>query len=499
MPQPLLRLDVGQVVIVGGNRFVTVPPELAEAFRSGDRIVALETSGDLLHIPMDQFQLAESAVARAVEAFDGLAGVTDDQISHFFDEFAGRLADDDAMKPVLAANGDDVAAAAAAGRSTTRLVLTGEMRRDMIAGLRGWRDSPLRRDEPIGHVGHDGWSVEARRGPLGVVGFVFEGRPNVFADAAGVVRTGNTVVMRIGSDAFATATAIMECCVRPAIGAAGLPEGTVGLLASRQRSAGWALFAQDRLALAVARGSGRAVEQLGGVARQSGTVVSLHGTGGAWLVAGAHADAQRFSSSVRHSLDRKVCNTLNVCCIPQSRLDLVPVFLEAIDRAGELRGAVSRLHVERGSAAHVPADWFHRTMRIDRADGPHDEPQASMIDADQLGVEWEWEHSPEVSFVVVSDMTHAVELHNRLGPRFVASIISDDAGERDEFYRTVDAPFVGDGFTRWVDGQYALDTPELGLSNWQFGRLMARGAILSGDSVYTVRHRASVSDPDLHR
>ncbi len=57
----------------------------------------------------------------------------------------------------------------------------------------------------VDRIDHDSWSVEARRAPLGVVGFVFEGRPNVFADACGVVRTGNTVVFRIGSDALGTA------------------------------------------------------------------------------------------------------------------------------------------------------------------------------------------------------------------------------------------------------------------------------------------------------
>ena len=58
---------------------------------------------------------------------------------------------------------------------------------------------------------------------------------------------------------------------------------------------------------------------------------------------------------------------------------------------------------------------------------------------------------------------------------------------------------VGNGFTRWVDGQFALDRPELGLSNWEHGRLLGRSGILSGDSVYTVRTRATQSDPDLHR
>ena len=61
-------------------------------------------------------------------------------------------------------------------------------------------------------------------------------------------------------------------------------------------------------------------------------------------------------------------------------------------------------------------------------------------------------------------------------------------------------PFLaGDGFTRWVDGQYALDRPELGLSNWQNGRLFARGGVLAGDGVFTVRARVRQSDPHLDR
>ena len=97
------------------------------------------------------------------------------------------------------------------------------------------------------------------------------------------------------------------------------------------------------------------------------------------------------------------------------------------------------------------------------------------------------------------ELTEAVDLCNRYSPRFVASLISESADEHERFYATVDAPFVGDGFTRWVDGQYALDTPELGLSNWEGGRLLGRGGILSGDSVYTVRYRATMTDAELRR
>src|SRR5690606_7134441 len=250
-----------------------------------------------------------AAVTAASDAFHALAECSDDQITAFFGAFAGRLADHDAVAPVLAANAADVEAAAARGRSTTRLVLSPSMLDGMIDGLRGWAASGLRRDAVLGTVAHAGWAVEARRAPLGVVGFVFEGRPNVFADAAGVVRTGNTVVFRIGSDALGTARAIAEHALAPALATAGLPDGTVGLVDSAAHAAGWALFADSRLSLAVARGSGPAVAQLGAVARQAGVPVSLHGTGGAWLIAAADADVERLRATVVHSLDRKVCNT----------------------------------------------------------------------------------------------------------------------------------------------------------------------------------------------
>src|SRR5206468_4716018 len=165
-------------------------------------------------------------------------------------------------------------------------------------------------------------------------GFVFEGRPNVFADATGVLRAGNTVVFRIGSNALGTARAIVRAALDPALEAAGLPAGATALVDSAAHAAGWAMFADPRLALAVARGSGPAVSQLGSIARQAGTPVSLHGTGGAWMVADDSADPDRFFAAVYHSLDRKVCNTLNTCCIVEARAgELIPVFLEALAKA----------------------------------------------------------------------------------------------------------------------------------------------------------------------
>src|SRR5213075_2356032 len=99
---------------------------------------------------------------------------------------------------------------------------------------------------------------------------------------------------------------------------------------------------------------------------------------------------------------------------------------------------------------------------------------AEPMELDDLGHEWEWEDSPEVTLVVTSSVDEAVALCNRHSPKLVASLVADDQREHDRFWKAVDAPFVGNGFTRWVDGQYALGKPELGLSNWEGGRLFAR-------------------------
>jgi glutamate-5-semialdehyde dehydrogenase len=496
----LTSLQPGQQIVFGGDRVAIVDPDLAQAFGDGDRLVVDPGTGTLLHVPASEHAVAATAVTAAVDAFTALAKCSDDQISQFLDRFADLLGAPEGIEPVLAANAVDVASAGAKGRSTTRLELTPSMLTGMIDGLRGWARSPLRRDAATSSVEHAGWSVEARRAPLGVVAFVFEGRPNVFADAVGVLRTGNTVVFRIGSDALGTAVSIMRHCVGPALTDSGLPAGAVSLVESPAHAAGWALFSDPRLSLAVARGSGRAVLQLGAVARQAGVPVSLHGTGGAWIAAAADADADRFAASVTHSLDRKVCNTLNVCCVVRERApELVPLFVTAVRAAADARQTEARIHATSAALPFVPAAELGRRSKVGRADGWHDEPFVSEIDRERLGEEWEWERSPEVSLHVVDSVAEAVEMHNRLSPRFVASLISESASEHARFYATVDAPFVGDGFTRWVDGQYALGTPELGLSNWEGGRTLGRGGILSGDGVYTIRYRAQIADPSVHR
>lgn len=486
-------------IVYGGNRVARVGDELAAAFQDGDRLVVDHRTGDLLHIPKTDWVTAGSAIDAAAGAFSDMGSVTPSQVSEFYQAFARHLSDDDVFAPIAEANATDVAAAKSRGRTTTRLVLSDRMRADMVRGLEQWVDASVLSEAVVRRVEHDGWFLDLLRSGLGVVGFVFEGRPNVFADATGVLAGGNTVVFRIGSDALGTARAIMDHALDPAIEDAGLPAGAVSLVDSASHAAGWAMFSDPRLGLAVARGSGRAVSQLGAVARQSGIPVSLHGTGGAWIVAAESAGAHEFESAVHNSLDRKVCNTLNTACIVESRAgDLIPAFLEAIDRAGEERGVVTKLHVTESARGSIPPEWFEPAS-ISRAEGSVTEPRTEVLGDDELGVEWEWENSPEVTLTIVPDVETAIRLFNEQSPRFGASLISEDSDEHQRFFRLIDAPFVGNGFTRWIDGQYALHTPELGLSNWQYGRLFGRGGILSGDSIFTIRARARQTDPDLGR
>ncbi len=499
MSDRLTSLTAGTPIPYGGNRVTHVSAELAEAFADGDQLIVVQDTGALLHVPAEVWRIATGAVEAAWEAFAQIGTVSDNQISAFYEAFAASLEDDATFGPIAEANAADVESAKARGRTTTRLELTPTMRAGMVDGLRMWAKAPSGRGAVIDTIPHDGWRVDQVTSGLGVVGFVFEGRPNVFADATGVLRGGNTVVFRIGSDALGTAQAIVTNALNPALEQSGLPEGAASLVASASRAAGWAMFSDPRLGLAVARGSGAAVAQLGAVARQAGIPVSLHGTGGAWIVAGESADAADVTNAVYHSLDRKVCNTLNTFCVVASRADdLVPVFLAALDRAGARRSATSKLHVAKGDESHVPAEWFDDATIV-RAEGEVVEPRTEVIGADRLGVEWEWEDSPEVTLKIVADVDEAVRLFNEQSPKFAASLISDDEAEQQRFFDTVDAPFVGNGFTRWVDGQYALNKPELGLSNWQFGRLFGRGGVLSGDSAFTVRSRVTQDHTDIGR
>lgn len=481
-------ITAGTLVLAADGSTHSVTEPLAEAYQPGDRIVA-NALGGLLHIPAREHALAHDAVDAASRAFNDLQAVSDQAIESFFHLAAEALGDDAVWAEIEAINRTDVQRAQARGRSTTRLTVSDSMREKMIAGLEGWASTPSGRGAVVETIRHDDFDIEMVSAGLGVVGFVFEGRPNVLADACGVLRSGNSVVFRIGSDALETAKVIMHRAIRPALEKAGLSRDTVVLLDSTSHAAGWALFLEGDLALAVARGSGFATDLLGSLAKSVGTPASLHGTGGAWIVVSEKASLEETERAVVRSLDRKVCNTLNTLVLVAPTPEKVATAVSALEAAGTARSAPFKLHVTDDLATAVPASYRDRVVAIPRAEGIKDEPQVEAHRRDQLGIEWEWEEAPEVTLTGVDDIDEAVTLFNTQSPRLVATLLSPDAAEQDRFFRSIDAPFVGDDHTRWVDGQFALGKPELGLSNWENGRLFGRGGVLTGDSVFTLRTR----------
>lgn len=490
------QLQAGDRILVG-DHLITLTQGFVESLEPGDSLVASAETGLVRRVPAQITKMVNEAVGASLDAFEKLSLCTQEQVTVFFAEAARLLADDKVFEVIHRINRGDVEDARMRGRSVTRLELSPKMQSDMIAAFEMWRDLSIDPLSLEGTVVHSGWKVEQWRAPLGVIGFVFEGRPNVFADATGVLRSGNSVVFRIGSDALQTAVAIMENVILPSLRTSDLPEASVVLLASKEHAAGWALFSDKRLSLAVARGSGEAVRELGSIARQSGIPVSLHGTGGAWMLVGEHADALRLSSVVEHSLDRKVCNTLNVICVLRSHApSFVPLIFAAAQRAAAGRHTEARVHCVGGAEAFLDTTG---TIEVLRSEGLTSEQQVSVAPQDILSHEFEWEENPEFSIVLVDSVDEAITLFNRYSPQFVMSGISESDEEMDRMWRLCNAPFVGNGFTRWVDGQFALKRPELGLSNWEFGRLFGRGGVLSGDSAFTVRLRAVQDDHNIAR
>ncbi len=472
---------VGSSLVMGDGSLVPVTAEMAEAVAAGSRLLAVnvgEGENEVLLIGPEESSAADTAVSRAVDAASSLGSVDDGAILSFFERAARKLGDDAVWQEIETANALDVERALAKGRSVGRLKVSEQAREAMIAGLDEWRDLGVFRNTVMETVERDGFTVDLVRAPLGVVGFVFEGRPNVVVDACGVLLTGNSVVFRIGSDAIGTARAILSRVIEPSLEEAGLPAGTVALVDHTSHGAGWALFSDKRLGLAVARGSGEAVAMLGAIARQSGVPVSLHGRGGAWVFIGEDAAEQTIADTIARSLDRKVCNTLNTLCVPRPVLGraLAALKTAAKEVVASYPGGLV-VHVGSASMAQVPSLADIPEIRL-----------VPLGEAD-LGTEWEWDAQPEITLEVIDTLEDGYALLNRHSPRFVASLLSEDAGVQERFFNAVECPFVGDGHTRWVDGQFALGKPELGLSNWENGRLLGRSGILAGDSVFTIRMR----------
>ncbi len=191
--------------------------------------------------------------------------------------------------------------------------------------------------------GSAGLRLAERRVPVGVVGANFEARPNVTVDVASqLLKSRNAGVLRTGAAALASASALFDRVLTPALGDAGLDTGALRLVRTADREAAVELVRQPRLIpLVILRGSGDSTRELAAEAARRGVRTLAHADGGAVLYVDRAADQAEVTRLVTESLDRLgVCNRLNLLLICSGSWDaMLPTALDAL-RAMEVTASL---------------------------------------------------------------------------------------------------------------------------------------------------------------
>lgn len=329
-----------------------------------------------------------------------------------------------------------------------RLELTPQRIKDMAAGVKevaGLKD-------PVGEVSDlayrpSGIQVGRMRVPLGVIGIIYESRPNVTADAAALcLKSGNAAILRGGSEALHSNQAIGHC-IRQGLEAAGLPSDTIQLIKTPDRAAVGELLKLDRFVdVIIPRGGKPLIER---VLKDSRIPVIKHldGLCHVYIDDGA-APKKALDIAVNAKTHRfGVCNAMETLLVARS---MATTFLP------ELAAALSPFRVElRGcpeTRALIP----------------------SAIEA--TAEDWDTEYlAPILSIRVVSDLDEAMAHIAVHGSGHTESIVTEDYGRARRFLREVDASSVMvNASTRFADGfEYGLGA-EIGIST---DKLHARGPV----------------------
>ncbi|HWG93537.1 MAG TPA: glutamate-5-semialdehyde dehydrogenase, partial [Mycobacteriales bacterium] len=350
---------------------------------------------------------------------------------------------------VLAANADDVAAGREAGTSEAlldRLSLTPSRVEAMADGLRHVATLP----DPVGEVVRgstlpNGLELRQVRVPLGVVGIVYEARPNVTADAAGLcVKSGNAVLLRGSGSAYRSNTALVEVLARAATDA-GLPPDAVQLVPGSDRSSVDELMrARGLVDVLIPRGGASLIEA---VVTQSQVPVIETGVGNCTVYVDAAADLDMAVDIVVDSKTSRpsVCNAAETLLV---HADVAAVFVPKVAAALRDRGVV--LHgddrVRHYDAAAVPVtdeDWAAEYLSLDLAVG------------------------------VVDSLDDAVAHIRRWGSGHTEAIVTRDVAASRRFVRSLDsAAVMVNASTRFTDGGEFGFGAEIGISTQ---KLHARG------------------------
>ncbi len=360
---------------------------------------------------------------------------------------------------LLAANAEDVAAARAAGKDSAfidRLALTGKSVEAMAQGL----EQVASLSDPVGEVSElrerpSGIKVGKMRVPLGVIGVIYESRPNVTADAAALcLKSGNATILRGGSESIRSNRAI-AACLHEGLRVAGLPEDAVQVVDTADRAAVGELLQMDRYVdIIVPRGGKGLIER---IMAESRIPVIKHLDGVCHVYIDERADLDKAIRIADNAKTQRygTCNTMEALLVHEAIAPRVlpPLASIYLDKGVELR-------------------CDERSRAIIRAALGAESPLVKAATEQDFYTEY---LAPILSVRVVSGLDEAMEHIAKYGSQHTDAIVTEDEARARRFLREVDSSSVMvNASTRFADGfEYGLGA-EIGIST---DKLHARGPV----------------------
>jgi glutamate-5-semialdehyde dehydrogenase len=398
--------------------------------------------------PADALERELSEIGRRARAAErALAHVSAATRTAALKTAAGRIRS--ARAAILAANQRDlVDNPGLSAALTDRLMLDDERIEAMAAGV----DTVAALPDPIGEVTErwtrpNGLVIERVRVPLGVIGIIYESRPNVTADAAALcLRSGNAVILRGGSESFHSSAAILAA-FRDGIGTAGVDPDAVQAVPTRDRAAvGKLLTMSEAIDVIVPRGGKSLIARVQAESRMP-VIAHLEGNCHVYVHATAKPETARAVTLNAKMRRTGVCGAAESLLIDRAvAKTLLPTLLDDLIRAGcAIRGDAETRALDARATPASEADW-----------------STEYLDA-------------IIAVRVVDGLDQAIEHVNRYGSHHTDAIIAEDEDAARRFLDEIDSAIVlHNASTQFADGGEFGFGAEIGIST---GKLHARGPV----------------------
>ena len=319
----------------------------------------------------------------------------------------------------------------------------------MIAGIK----SIAGLNDPVGRVLSEwdrpnGLAIQRVSTPLGVIGVIYESRPNVTADAGALcLMSGNAVILRGGSDSFHSSTAIHQA-MQTGIASVGLPEAAIQLVPAIDRDAVGMILAglNGCVDVVVPRGGRNLVER---VQNESRVPVFAHLEGICHVFVDREADLKMAGDVVLNSKMRRtgICGAMETLLIDQQwpKENVATVLNSLIEAGCEIRGDQDICSIEARAAAADESDWIKEYL------------------------------AATLSVKLVSDVDEAIEHINHFGSHHTEAIVTENSDTADRFLGGIDsAILLHNASTQFADGGEFGMGAEIGIAT---GKMHARGPV----------------------